>query len=437
METRYLYLLRFAIAFGDLILINVCFFLAFYILNQTGSHIEPILYRPTMIVCSLIWLASAGTFKLYAASIVRKLESVYRASLLSMLMHACFLFAYFLYSHPEFPKHFIILFYIFMAPGFFLSRLAITAFQNILNRGGLKLAAYFKKQFNINFVGFLNSTRAGNTSTRAQLKQASDSGVDEVFVSVKADNIGKLSSVMDEGEKQCVRLKFVPEFITADNDLKFHQMENFSVLDAREEPLEKMSNRVKKRVFDIIVSSTAIVFICSWLYPLLAIIIKIQSPGPVLFKQRRTGRDNKSFTCYKFRSMRMNHQSDTQQVSSGDVRVTPIGRFIRRTSLDEFMQFFNVFSGHMSIIRPRPHMLLHTQEYREIIEKYMVRHFMKPGISGWAQVNGYRGEIRQKRLMVKRVEHDIWYMQNWSLMLDVQITCRTIMNVFKKEGNAY
>ena len=218
---------------------------------------------------------------------------------------------------------------------------------------------------------------------------------------------------------------------------QINYMGEFPVLSVRHEPLEDMQSRVKKRLFDVVFSLLVIVFIISWLYPLLALIIKIQSPGPVLFKQLRSGRDNQPFWCYKFRSMHVNANSDSKQAHKGDSRITAIGRFMRKTSLDEFPQFVNVLFGNMSIVGPRPHMLNHTEEYRAIIDQYMVRQFLKPGITGWAQVNGYRGETKDPSLMQKRVEHDIWYMENWSAMLDLRIVFITIFSILKGEENAF
>jgi exopolysaccharide biosynthesis polyprenyl glycosylphosphotransferase len=265
---------------------------------------------------------------------------------------------------------------------------------------------------------------------------AVNSGVEEVFVSIDTTRMGEMTDLIKEGEKQCVRLKFVPDLSALETNFRFDRMGDFTVLCARTEPLENIENRFKKRLFDIVISLGVIVFILSWLYPILAIIIKLQSPGPVLFKQLRSGRDNKPFWCYKFRSMRINSESDKRQASIGDDRITPIGRFMRRTNLDEFPQFINALFGYMSVIGPRPHMLSHTEQYRKIIDKYMVRHFLKPGISGLAQVNGYRGETKDTGLMEKRVEHDIWYMENWSLMLDLRIVFLTIINTLKGEENA-
>src|SRR5690606_4828191 len=209
------------------------------------------------------------------------------------------------------------------------------------------------------------------------------------------------------------------------------------VVSTRQEPVYDIESRFKKRLFDLAFSTLVIVLLLSWLYPVIALLIKLESRGPILFKQQRTGRDNKPFWCYKFRSMRVNSDSDSRQATRNDDRITRIGRFLRKTSLDELPQFFNVWQGHMSVVGPRPHMLKHTEEYRVIIDHYMARQFLKPGITGWAQVNGYRGETTDPRLMERRVAHDIWYLENWTAMLDVRIVFLTIINVLVGEKNAF
>ncbi len=457
METRYQYVLRFVLAFSDIILINICFFLACYLLNNGQAGTAGTFYKQTAIVCSLLWLVSASIFNLYSEQVVKELKSIYTGSWQSIAMHAGLFTVYFIIiNYRSLPVHFLLLFYLLGSLALFVSRCIGTLLQRSLGDfydirkvvavlsvrdGGSKLAEYLKQQSNMNFAGFLERPPGhyngfARESTREQLKEAAALGIEEVFVSVNLEDIDEMASLIREGEEECVRLKFVPN-LTEGKDLKLDLSDNFPILSNRKEPLEHISNRFKKRLFDIAVSLTAIVFIFSWLYPLLALIIKIQSRGPVLFKQIRTGRDNKPFTCYKFRSMYLNKQSDNLQAARDDLRITPIGKFMRKTSLDEFTQFFNVLLGSMSIIGPRPHMIAHTEEYRKIVDRYMVRQFLKPGISGWAQVNGFRGEIRENGLMVKRVEHDLWYMENWSVGLDIRIVYLTIMNIFKKEENAY
>ena len=205
----------------------------------------------------------------------------------------------------------------------------------------------------------------------------------------------------------------------------------------RQEPLDSTSSRRIKRAFDVTFSLGVILFIFTWLFPILALLVKLSGRGPVFFKQVRLGKDNEQFVCWKFRSMRMNKEADSKQATKNDPRVTAVGRFLRKSNLDEMPQFFNVLFGHMSIVGPRPHPLRLNEQYRDIIDKYMVRHFVRPGITGWAQVNGLRGETQTPELMERRVELDVWYLENWSFWLDLKIVVKTVTNMFGKDEKAY
>ena len=163
----------------------------------------------------------------------------------------------------------------------------------------------------------------------------------------------------------------------------------------------------------------------------------MSSRGPVLFRQKRTGLYGKIFECYKFRTMHINEEADRLQAVKNDPRTTWIGSFLRRTNLDEIPQFINVLTGDMSVVGPRPHMLRHTEQYSILIDKYMIRHLVKPGITGWAQITGYRGETRTLEQMEGRVKRDVWYLENWSFFLDLKIIIVTIINMFRGESNAY
>lgn len=212
---------------------------------------------------------------------------------------------------------------------------------------------------------------------------------------------------------------------------------NVPVLDIRQEPLAQPENRLAKRLFDIVFS---LLFLCT-IFPIIFIIIglaiKITSPGPIFFKQKRSGKENKEFWCYKFRSMRVNKDSDKVQATLNDPRKTRLGNFMRKTSIDELPQFINVLLGDMSVVGPRPHMLKHTEEYSKLIDKYMVRHLVKPGITGWAQVTGFRGETKELWQMEGRVERDIWYLEHWTFMLDLYIIYKTVKNAVRGEKEAY
>ena len=202
-------------------------------------------------------------------------------------------------------------------------------------------------------------------------------------------------------------------------------------------PIDKHTNKFFKRFFDIIFSIIIIVGVLSWLTPILAIFIKLESKGPIFFKQMRNGLNYEEFSCYKFRSMRLNEIADLEQVSKNDPRITKIGKFMRKTSIDELPQFFNVLLGEMSVVGPRPHMVSHTEMYAKSVDKFMVRHFIKPGITGLAQTNGFRGEVENERDIINRVKYDIFYLENWSLLLDTKIIFLTIYNAISGEEKAY
>lgn len=201
-------------------------------------------------------------------------------------------------------------------------------------------------------------------------------------------------------------------------------------------PLDDSLNKLLKRVFDIVVAVLALMF-TALLFPIVFLLMKLQSPGPLLFKQKRTGLDGEEFVCYKFRSMHVNNDADRVQATKDDPRKYPFGDFMRKTNIDELPQFWNVLCGDMSVVGPRPHMLAHTEQYSALIAKYMVRHFVKPGVTGWAQVTGFRGETKELWQMEGRVERDIWYMRHWSLWLDLRIVWMTAKTVFVRDEQAY
>ena len=233
-------------------------------------------------------------------------------------------------------------------------------------------------------------------------------------------------------------LKFVPDFrMFVNRNIHVDIVESIPILSFRSEPLEDIVASSKKRLFDVLFSLFIIIFLLSWLLPILAILIKLNSRGPVFFVQLRSGKDNKEFRCFKFRTLTVNADSDSKQVTRDDTRFTKFGKFLRKTSLDELPQFFNVFLGDMSVVGPRPHMLKHTEDYSRLLDEYMIRHFVKPGVTGWAQVNGFRGEIKEEEQLRKRIEHDIWYLENWSLWLDVRIIFLTFYVTFKGDKNAF
>lgn len=263
--------------------------------------------------------------------------------------------------------------------------------------------------------------------------------VHNLFCSLSpATNSDTVNSLVRLCENSFVDFFYIPDMSGYMNrSMKFSSFEGVNVLSLREEPLSKLSNKFIKRVCDILVSGLFLVTLFPFIWLFVAIGTTISSPGPIFFKQKRTGYRGKSFTMYKFRSMKVNTSSDTQQATKDDERKTRFGNFLRKTSIDEIPQMINVFLGDMSLVGPRPHMEYHTKVYSEIIDKYMVRHMVKPGITGWAQVNGFRGETRTLDLMEGRVLKDIWYIENWSVYLDIKIVLMTVLQLLKGDKQAY
>ena len=262
--------------------------------------------------------------------------------------------------------------------------------------------------------------------------------VDQLYCSLPSARSAEIVPIINYCENHLVRFFSVPN---VRNYLKrrmhFEMLGNVPVLSIRREPLELLENRVIKRTFDIVCSTLFLCTVFPFIYIAVGIAIKMSSPGPVFFKQKRSGEDGKEFWCYKFRSMRVNTQCDTLQATEHDPRKTRIGEIIRKTSIDELPQFINVLKGDMSIVGPRPHMLKHTVEYSQLINKFMVRHFVKPGITGWAQVTGYRGETKELWQMEGRVMRDIWYIEHWTFLLDLYIMYKTVYNAIHGEKTAY
>jgi len=262
--------------------------------------------------------------------------------------------------------------------------------------------------------------------------------VDVIFCSLKECSDDQIKEIINFADDRFINVKFIPDNkeILGKN-LNIDYFDYFPVLSMNKSPLDKPINKIIKRSFDIIFSFLVMVCILSWLVPLLSIAIKIESKGSIFFTQLRNGINYKPFYCYKFRSMRPNKFADSKQVSKGDNRITKIGKILRKSSVDELPQFINVFKGEMSVVGPRPHMIKENERFLKRVDKFMGRHYVKPGITGLAQVKGYRGEIKTDEDIHNRLKYDLHYIENWSFWLDLKIILFTILNVIKGDDKAY
>ncbi|TVR37159.1 MAG: exopolysaccharide biosynthesis polyprenyl glycosylphosphotransferase [Cryomorphaceae bacterium] len=260
------------------------------------------------------------------------------------------------------------------------------------------------------------------------------SSIQELYCSMSEIEPQELQKVAQFCENNLIRVRLVvdhPRWDTKPIEVNFY--DSIPVVNIPFTPLDEPGNKLAKRAFDVLFSLFVVVFVLSWLFPLMGILIKLSSPGPVIFRQRRNGLDNQPFECLKFRSMRVNATADLEQATQNDPRITAIGRFIRATSLDELPQFINVLKGEMSVVGPRPHMLKHTEQYAQLVGQFMQRHAIKPGVTGLAQVKGFRGEINQYDDIANRVKYDRFYVENWSLALDIKIVLLTVVTVFRRQ----
>lgn len=463
LQSRYDYIIGYILPFTDVIILNALFLIPHYCINQLTGGFGPETSKNYLVICNLIWLSGSAMVGLYTVNGSEKSKQIYVLTLKCIGIHALMFSLYILFFEPRhFSIAYLSMFYAFATFVFFLSRWIGTALYDTFvkkdktakrvailgsNHTAQKFSSFLSHQRNLDFYGFLgneesiyaNENGLLSTGIGKVFRDAVSFGVTDVYVAVAPGRMSDVSALIDEADRNCVRLKFIPDLgssLIAPYRMDYIGNE-FPIISLRNEPLEDVRHRFTKRIFDIVFSSMVILFVFSWLFPILAVMIKLSSKGPVFFKQLRSGRNDRPFMCYKFRTMTINSESDSKQATKNDSRITKIGSFLRRTSMDELPQFFNVLIGDMSVVGPRPHMLMHTAQYKALVNQFMVRHFLKPGITGWAQVNGFRGETRHQKDMEDRVKCDIYYLENWTSMFDMKIILKTVANIAEGEKNAF
>ncbi len=463
MNKQFLRFLQTTLFSLDMAMLNLVFITSRFFFREQIPPQYSDYYFQYWIWINIIWIICAWLGKMYGEKIILSFELFFSRTVKVYLFWFSFLILYEFFT-GEFilSRLFIFTFVLTFGFGLILNRFAYIGLKLYVKKGNRyvkrilivgynntskKLASYLEEEgINTEIVGFTenedNVTELSHYPILSDIKSTVEVSkkykVDEIFSSVTPEQNVELYPLILQAEHECIRFRVVPDFsVFIKGPFFVSYLNDMPILTIRSVALDDFNNRVVKRIFDFVMSSLVILFILSWLIPLISLLIFIESPGPVFFSQFRTGKNKKSFLCYKFRSMKINKDADLQQATKNDDRITKIGKFLRRTSLDEFPQFINVLIGNMSIVGPRPHMIKHTDDYSKLVDQYMVRHLSKPGITGWAQVNGYRGEITETTEIKNRVHFDIWYLENWSLLLDIKIVFLTVFNVLKGEKNAY
>ena len=461
----YGFLIKWLIGIGDLIILNLIF-----LFISELTHLNELVGFDFKVKIMLLLLNFAYFFAVYFVPVkidkpVIYTDKIIQRSLSLIAMHAIIFvtgLSFFSEDMTRFPIYFVIylygaLFFVFTLWRV-LAREALKHYRSIgrnyiriiiigAGKNGLNLYSEMKKNnaYGFQICGFfddnimLKETLPNYLGMTHEVEgYVKENNIDEIYCTLPNSQDEKIMRIFNFAEKNMIRFYIIPEFSRyVKKRLRLESIESLPVMAVRTEPLQAIHNQIIKRTFDVVFSFIFLITVFPIVYIILGILIKASSSGPIFFKQKRTGIYGKEFSCYKFRSMEVNKFSNEKQAEKNDPRTTKLGQFLRHSNLDEIPQFFNVLRGDMSVVGPRPHMLKHTELYSVVIDKYMVRHLIKPGITGWAQVSGYRGETKTTDQMESRVMHDVWYLENWTFLLDLKIVLVTILNMFKGEENAY
>lgn len=463
MSQKYTNVYRIFFLLSDLIALNVVFLFLFSQLPHSSEE-----EMKNLIVLNLIsnisWLSSSYVTAAYIIYRDVNLRVLARRTAISLFLFWGITGLYIYFANLHFEIFFIITMVIGFGAFLLISRLILISYvlytrtnskfnTNIVIIGCNEISKsltglFYANKINKRIIGYFDNVSPDFSKQEypflGEIKDCLEFSVHnritEIYCSLSPETSPELYDLAEAAEKKFIRFRFVPD-LTKFIDRKVHVdfIDHIPVLSLRSEPMQYATAQIKKRLFDIIMSSLILLLLLSWLLPILAILIKLDSKGSVFFSQKRTGRLNREFSCLKLRTLKAHHNADgaVRQVTQNDDRTTRIGRFLRKTNLDELPQFFNVLMGQMSIVGARPHMLKHTIDFASQEDSYMVRHLSKPGVTGWAQINGFRGEIKQRSQLKNRIEHDIWYIENWNLLLDVKIIFLTIYVTIKGDKNAY
>lgn len=466
MAARYSKFFRSIHIIGDVFLLNFTFLFVNILYYDKVSGVFTDHFVRQFLYLNLFWGIATTFLKVYSLYRVMRFETVFTTLWRTFLIHLLLILTFVVVFHEPIISYkiFAVKYFIFatLTTSWRLGVLYLLKFlrkrgvnfRNIVILGTGPVASemynFFMKhpEHGYRFLGFftgkntsLAGSRINNSFVIGPVDQVKDfalkNSLDEIYCAIDEVESETLQDLMAFADDNLIRFKMLPDyrgFVNRRVEINFY--DDIPVIILRKEPLDNPANRIIKRLYDTLFSLLVIILVFPWLLPLIALLIRFSSKGPIFFKQLRSGRNNKAFYCYKFRSMFVNGLANELQAKKNDPRITPVGRFLRKTSLDEVPQFFNVLLGDMSIVGPRPHMLHHTEKYSKTVDSFMVRHFVKPGITGLAQVKGFRGETTDPALMEKRIQHDLWYIENWSPLLDTKIIFLTVWNMLKGDKNA-
>lgn len=453
---------------SDLFILNIAFLISAVLAQSWLIMLDRYYMFFLLIALNFLWIISnlASSFydDFYSRNISVQIINIVRSAFIQIVATIIFIF---LAKEDLFTRNFIVF---YLAGLIFLVFVRVVLFRKILKAlrqkgknirnlaiiGSGEVAQKFSDMvksnpdFGYHLVGMLseNMNKPNDQDVIGSLNEFENliqiKNIEEVVIAVDAASAGFLNSVLKTCNRNAVKTHIIPDYLNyLSSRLQVSTFGEFPIITIRREPLEEIQWRILKRSFDVLFSLCITIFVLSWIVPIIILLTKITSPGPVFYTHQRFGVKNQKFTCYKFRTMHIKDSSNDAKfnpVVEDDKRVTKLGRFLRRTNLDELPQFFNVLLGDMSVVGPRPQPILYYAQYEEIVEEIKLRHTVKPGLTGWAQIHGLRGDpVDEDAFKVstrKRIEYDLWYIENWTFALDLQIIFTTIWQMLKGKTNA-
>lgn len=439
--------------FTDLVCLNLGIFAAHYYRFSAFTLSEP--YQTLLIFLNVIWVLVFFGSKLQEINRNSRLLDHLNKVLTGLVINLSIVFALWFAIQPvDYSRKFLFVTYLVFTLTILFWRsiwhyiiryYRIKGFNQrnvvIIGKGDLSasLIEYFNESPELGYkvVGILDD-RNGDDKIENLETYAIENNTDAIFCCVPNLTEERIKDIIDFAENNLIKVNLISQFSKlVSYNLSIEQFGSIPIINVNSIPLDNVVNRYVKRFFDIIFSSLVIVTILSWLVPIIGLLIKFESKGPIFFKQQRHGKDNKGFMCWKFRTMSFERNAEFKQASKNDSRITKIGNILRKTSIDELPQFINVFLGDMSVVGPRPHPIKLNVEYQPKIDRFWQRHAVKPGITGLAQAKGFRGETVELSDMSGRVKLDRFYVKNWSLILDFKIIILTILSIIRSNENAY
>jgi putative colanic acid biosynthesis UDP-glucose lipid carrier transferase len=443
-------LTRFLFFFGDLVFLNLAIFASFNLAGD-NSNLSDKVYL--FIFSNLAWLYLTLVANPYNINKTWSLSKAAKTQLAFLLIHVLVVTSLILFLRKHYALIQIGFIYLIFVPVFFLWKILIyylrkvftkeISYKNFVligrNTTSTEIRKYYlsNSELRYRFLGYVEAKTSEQLIEKIREINLMNE-VHEVFCCTQDMSNEALKPLIDFGLDSLIKVRVAVDSGVGNQDIiQLDRLDQELGRNVLVIPLDEPHYQFIKRGFDLIFSITFILLIMSWLLPIIAIIIMVDSRGPIFFVQLRSGKDNRPFKCLKFRTMKVNADSDSKQATKNDPRITRLGAFLRKSSIDELPQFFNVFIGNMSVIGPRPHMLKHTEEYAILIEKFMGRHYVKPGITGLAQCMGYRGETQTVGDMENRVRLDRYYIENWTFWLDIKIIFLTIISLIRGSDKAF